>query len=81
MNSLAAVTTFFGWSTVINLVLLAFTTVSIMTMRGWMSRMHARMFGLEPAYVLRVYYQYVAHYKIAIIVFSLTPYVALKLMA
>ncbi len=81
MNSLAAITTFFGWTTVINFVLLAFTTVSILAMRGWMSRMHARIFRLEPADVLRGYYQYIAQYKIAIIVFSLTPYVALKLMA
>ena len=81
MHSLEAVTTFFGWTTVINFVLLTFSTISIIAMRGWMSRMHAKMFGLEPADVLRAYYQYVAHYKIAIIVFSLVPYVALKLMA
>jgi hypothetical protein len=80
MHSLEAVTTFFGWTTVINFVLLAVATVSIIAMRGWMSRMHARMFGLEPPDVLRTYYQYIAHYKIATIVFSLTPYVALKLM-
>jgi hypothetical protein len=29
----------------------------------------------------RAYFQYIAQYKIAIIIFSLTPYVALKLMA
>jgi len=81
MNSLEAVTAFFGWTTVINFVLLAVSSLTVIAMRGSISRMHGRMFGLESADLSRAYFQYIAQYKIAIIVFSLTPYVALKLMA
>jgi len=81
LNSLEAVTAFFGWTTVINFVLLAVSTIMVIVMRGSISRMHGRMFGLESVDLSRAYFQYIAQYKIAIIVFSLTPYVALKLMA
>ena len=81
MNSLAALTTFFGWTTAINFVLLGVSSIMVIAMRGSISRIHGRMFGLEPVDLSRAYFQYIAQYKIAIIVFSLTPYVALKLMA
>ncbi len=81
MNSLNAVTAFFGWTTVINFALLAVSTIMLVAMRGLIARMHGRMLGLESADLSRAYFQYIAQYKIAIIVFSLTPYIALKLMA
>ena len=81
MNPLETVTTFFGWTTVINFVLLFVSSITVIAMRDRISRMHGKMFGLESADLSRAYFQYIAQYKIAIIVFSLTPYVALKLMA
>ena len=81
MNSLAALTTFFGWTTTINFVLLGVSSIMVIAMRGSISRIHGRMFGLETVDLSRAYFQYTAQYKIAIIVFSLTPYIALKLMA
>ena len=81
MNSLEAVTAFFGWTTVINFVLLFVSSIMVITMRRAISRIHGKMFGLETADLSRAYFQYIAQYKIAIIVFSLTPYIALKLMA
>ncbi|MCH9006199.1 MAG: hypothetical protein IH838_13045 [Proteobacteria bacterium] len=81
MNSLETVTAFFGWTTVINFVLLVVSTITVIAARKSISRMHGRMFGLETADLSRAFFQYIAQYKIAIIVFSLTPYIALKLMA
>ncbi len=81
MNSIEAVTAFFGWTTVINSVLLVVSSIIVIAMRGSISRMHGRMFGLETADLSRAYFQYMGQYKIALIVFSLTPYIALKLMA
>ena len=81
MNSIEAVATFFGWTTVINFVLLLVSSIIVITTRGSISKIHGRMFGLESADLSRAYFQYIAQYKIAIIVFSLTPYLALKLMA
>jgi hypothetical protein len=81
MNTLEAVTAFFGWTTVINFVLLFVSSIMVITIRGAISRMHGRMFGLETADLSRAYFQYIAQYKIAIIVLSLTPYIALRIMS
>jgi hypothetical protein len=81
MNSLEAVTTFFAWTTVVNFALLLFSTIMLIAMRRTISGLHGKMFGLETADLSRAYFQYIAQYKIAIIVFSLAPYVALRLMA
>ena len=81
MNSLETLTTFFGWTTVVNLVLLFISSIVVITARGTISRIHGSMFGLETADLSRAYFQYIAQYKIVFIVFSLTPYIALKLMA
>lgn len=81
MTSLQTVTAFFGWTTVINFVLLAVSTIALISMRGFISRVHAKMFGLNPEDVSRDYVRYLAQYKIAIIVFSMVPYIALTLMS
>ena len=81
MNTLEAVTAFFGWTTVINFVLLIVLTIMVITVRGSISRILGKMFGLETADLSRAYFQYIAQYEIAIIVFSLTPYIALKIIA
>ena len=81
MNTLEAVTAFFGWTTVINFVLLVVLTIMVITVRGSISRILGKMFGLETADLSRAYFQYIAQYEIAIIVFSLMPYIALKIIA
>lgn len=81
MTSLDTVTAFFGWTTVINFVFLAVTTIAVVALRGFISRLHAKLFGLDPDDVVRDYFRYIAQYKIAIIVFSLVPYIALKFMS
>lgn len=81
MHSLDAVTAFFGWTTVLNFALLGLSSLALILLRGTISRIHGAMFGVEAADLSPAYFQYLAQYKIAIIVFSLTPYVALKLMA
>ncbi|MDJ0940342.1 MAG: hypothetical protein QNJ00_11325 [Woeseiaceae bacterium] len=79
--SMDTLTTFFGWTVVINVAVLAFSAIGVIATRGFISRIHGRMFGLESADLSRAYFQYLAQYKIAVIVFSLVPYISLKLMA
>jgi uncharacterized membrane protein len=80
MVTIDAVTAFFGWCSVINLGLLVFTTLVLSVSGNWTAGIHARLFGLNPAELPRMYFQYLANYKIAILVFNLVPYIALKLM-
>ncbi len=81
MNSLETLTAVLGWCTVLNSVLLALAALLTMAMRDSMIRIHARMFGVSEADLLRAYFQYMARYKIAILVLNLTPYLALKIIA
>ena len=81
MNSIDTLTTFLGWCTVINFGFLLFVSFSLTAMRRWVLRAHAWIFGLSEENLLRTYFQFVALYKIAIIVLNLVPYLALQMMA
>jgi len=72
--------TFLGWCTVINMTMLIIGSLFIGPMRGMIVGIHGKMFGLAEGDLLRAYFQYLAHYKIAVVVFNLVPYVALVLM-
>ena len=79
MNSLASLTTFFGWCTVINVGLLLLATLTLVPMRSSISRIHTRMFGLDESDMSRAYVHYLSQYKIAIVIFNLVPYIALRM--
>ena len=44
-------------------------------------RLHGRMLGLSEDDLSRAYFQYLAQYKIAVFVFNLAPYLALRIVA
>lgn len=81
MISIEVLTTFFGWCSVINVGVLVFTTVVLMLMKDAISSIHAKLFGVNQENLPLIYFEYLGHYKIAILVFNLVPYLALKLMA
>ena len=73
-------TALLGWVTVVNFGLLIFSTIMLILLRGWVSNIHSKMFGLSEQDISRAYFQYLAQYKIAILMLNLTPYIALKIM-
>ncbi|MEN8180465.1 MAG: DUF6868 family protein [Pseudomonadota bacterium] len=81
MMATETLTEFLGWASVINIVLLLFTTIMVIAMRGTISRIHSSLFGLDEKDLGRAYFQYIAQYKIAIIILNIAPYIALKIMA
>jgi len=81
MNSLETLTAFFGWCAAINIALLTLVSIMLAAMRGPISQIHAKMFGLGEEDLSRAYFQYLAQYKIAVIVLALVPYIALKMVA
>ena len=76
-----SLTIFLGWTTVINILVLIFSTLILLIAREKISKIHTRLFGLDQASVGRIYFQYLAQYKIAIIVFNIAPYLALRVLA
>lgn len=80
MLTFDTLTELLGWATVINICFLIIASVSVMLMRNTMISIHGKMFGLDSTDLSRAYFQYIAQYKIAIFVFNLVPYIALKII-
>jgi hypothetical protein len=74
-------TALLGWTSVINIALLMVSTISLISMRGFITKVHARLFGMDEKDLGRAYFQYLAQYKIAIIVLNIAPYLALRIIA
>jgi hypothetical protein len=71
---------FLAWASVVNIAILAFSAITVIMMRGTISRIHSSMFGLDEKDLGRAYFQYLGQYKIAIIVFNIAPYLALRII-
>ena len=81
MFTIETLTAFIGWSTVINIAVLLFATIMVWWLRVPITRINTKMFALTDAEVSRAYFQFLAQYKIAIFMFNLVPYIALKIIA
>ncbi len=79
--TLDQLTVFFGWMAVVNIVLLLFMTLWLMLFRGWSKSIHSSMFAVPADALDVIYFRYIAAFKILTIIFSITPWIALKLMA
>jgi hypothetical protein len=75
------VTTFLGWCSLINIVLLTVISSLLILGKNAITRLHGKMFGLDDNELKSLYFQYLGQYKILIIIFNLVPYLALKLMS
>lgn len=71
---------FFNWCVAINVGIFVMSTVSMLFMGGWASKIHAKMFDLDPMWVRQAYFSFLANYKIALLVFVVVPWIALHLM-
>ena len=78
--TLGALTALLGWASVINIAILMITTIALISMRSTITTIHARLFGMDEKDLGRAYFQYLAQYKIAIIVLNIAPYLALRIM-
>ena len=82
MSSLETLRAFFGWCTVLNMGILLIAGIVAGPMRGVVSGIPTpRCTGSARADLSRAYFQYLAHYKTAIFVFNLVPYIALVIIA
>ncbi len=79
--TLETIRDFLGWSTLIHFGVLLVMTVSFGLLRGKISRLHSRIFGLDEALIPLEFYRFIAYYKMAVLIFSLVPYLALRVMA
>ena len=77
---MTALTAIFGWMLVINLVIYTFSAIFILFARDWVSNFEARLTGVPAEDWPRIFVDYLSHYKIAILVFNLAPWLALVIV-
>ena len=71
---------FFGWCSIINIGILFLSALMVIVFRETLLRIHSKMYNLDDEILLKIYIQYLALYKILIIIFSIVPYFALKIL-
>jgi hypothetical protein len=81
MMDMHALTMLLGWCAVINIAVLLVSTIALVAVRGPVSNIHSKLFGVSQSDLAPLYMQYLGNYKIAIIILNIVPYLALKIMA
>lgn len=71
---------FLGWSTLLNALLLTIATLFLAYGRQTVIKIHSALFEIEANQLPAIYFNYLAHYKLAIIVFNLVPYLVLRFL-
>ncbi len=72
---------FLGWCTLLNFALLVIASIALAVARKPILAIHGRLMGLESESLKVSYFNYLANYKVLILVFNLIPYLALRIMA
>ncbi|MBI84271.1 MAG: hypothetical protein CMJ81_13805 [Planctomycetaceae bacterium] len=71
--------TLLGWCTIINVaVMLAWFLVFIFA-RNFVLKMHTRWFKISDERFDEIHYTMMGHYKLAVFLFNLVPYLVLRL--
>lgn len=73
-------TMFLGWCTVVNIGILVFATLFLILFKRFVIRFHSQAFGIDASELPKIYFNYLANYKIVVLVFNFAPYIALKIM-
>ena len=80
MTDISQITVFFGWCTVINMGFYAFSALFIIAFKEFTIHIHSKLMGVEASELPSLYFKFMGNFKIFLIVFNLTPYIALKLI-
>ena len=71
---------FLGWCTAINLGVYILSALFIFGFKNFTINIHSKISGVKSSELPHLYFNYLGNYKIGILLFNLTPYIALKLM-
>jgi len=80
MMDVNQITFFFGYCTLINMGIYAFSALFITVFKRFTISIHSKLIGLDAAELPSLYFKFMGNFKIGIVVLNLTPYIALKLM-
>ncbi len=69
-----------GWCCVINIGLLLWWFLIILFAHNWIYRIHGKWFKMSKETFDAIHYAGIAFFKIAIFVFNIVPYIALRII-
>ena len=71
---------FFAWSAAINISVLLFWIAWMMCAPDFVYRIHTRWFKMSMDQFYAIHYRGIIYFKIAIFLFNVVPYLALRIM-
>tara|TARA_R110002167_G_scaffold66677_4_gene188745 strand:- start:940 stop:1191 length:252 start_codon:yes stop_codon:yes gene_type:complete len=80
MITLEQLTELLGWASILNIGILLFASIMLVLMRSLITSIHSKMFGIPENELAIIYFNYLANYKTLSFVFTIAPYLALKIM-
>ena len=80
MENLSTITTFFGWLTIVNFGLYTATSIALIVFGKSVKTVHSKLTNVPIEKLDVLYFSYLGNFKIAIMIFSLAPYIVLKIM-
>lgn len=80
MANISTITTFLGWCTVLNFGLYIFSALIIAVFNAPIKKLHAKITNIPAKKLDVLYFNFLSHYKLAIFITNLVPYIALKVM-
>ena len=72
--------TFLGWNLVIHLGMLLLVVVLLTLGKGWVVNMHQKFFDLSKEQLSCSYFNFIAIYKLLLMVFVVVPYVVIRFL-
>ena len=69
-----------GWCSIINMGVLLWWFFAITVLHDWVYRFHSKWFKLSVESFDRIHYAGMAFFKIAVFVFNVVPYFALRIV-
>ncbi len=78
--TLETIRAFLAWCALINYAVLLVWFLFFVFARDWMRKLHTRWFKLPVAHFDAIHYAGMGLYKLGIFLFSLVPYIALRII-
>ncbi|TDR23601.1 DUF6868 family protein [Marinicella litoralis] len=78
--NIETIQTFLAWNLLIHAGILLFIVLLLSLGRNWVVKIHLSIFALSKDQLLRVYFNFIAAYKILVMVFVLVPYVVIRFL-
>lgn len=71
---------FFFWSMVVNAGIYAVTAIAVVVLKGFVYKVHKKLFGLDDEAVARLVVNYLGNFKLLITVFNFTPWIVILII-